>query len=67
MVSSPFGKIPPVIISTASNFLIIFLNGLDPAATEPIILNFFDKYLLIFLVSLELIAKPSNAALSLEG
>ena len=67
MVSKPFGKIPPVIISTVLNFFIFFLKGLDPAAIEPIILNSFGNFLLIFLVSFELTAKPSNAALSSEG
>ena len=67
MVSKPFGIIPPVIISTASNLLIIFLKGLAPAAMDPMILNFWFIFLFIFFVSFELIAKPSKAALFPDG
>jgi hypothetical protein len=58
---------PPVIISAVSYFFIFFLKGLLPAAISPIILNFFGKFFFIFLVSFELIAYPSKAALSPDG
>ena len=56
IVSKPFGTIPPVIISTASNFLTFFLNEFLPAAIKPIILKCLGLFFLIFLVSFELIA-----------
>ena len=67
MVLNAFGIIPPVMISTASNFLTFFDKGLLPAAMDPIILNCFGFFLFIFFVSVALIAKPSNAALSPKG
>jgi hypothetical protein len=54
-------------ISTVSNLLTFFDKGLLPAAMDPIILNCFGFFLLIFFVSVALIAKPSNAALSPRG
>ena len=65
--SKPFGRIPPVMISTASYFLIFFLKGLFPAAIDPIILNFIGNFFFINLVSLDFIAYPSKAALSSLG
>ena len=67
MVLNEFGIIPPVMISTVSNLLTFFDKGLLPAAMDPIILNCFGFFLLIFFVSAALIAKPSNAALSPRG
>jgi len=67
MVLNVLGIIPPVIISTASNFLTFFDKGLLPAAIDPIILKCFGFFLVIFFVSNALIAKPSKAALSPKG
>ena len=49
------------------NFLTFLLKGLSPAAIDPMILKSLLFFLLNLLVSLELIAKPSNAALLSDG
>ena len=49
-------KFNAVMISTALNLSILFLNGLAPAAREPIILKYWGNFFLICLVSLEFIA-----------
>ena len=50
-----------------SNLFIRFFKGFFPAAIVPIILKALDLFFFISLVSLELIAYPSKAALLPEG
>ena len=67
MVSKYLGIRAPVITSTVWNFFTLFNLGLSPADIDFKILNSLGLFLLIVDVSLELIAKPSNAALVPAG
>ena len=67
MVSKGFFITAPVITSIVEYLEIFFILGLSPAARIFIILNFIDFLLSILFVSLELIAKPSNAVLLAAG
>ena len=67
IVSKPLGISAPVINSTVSYFLFLFNLGLSPADIVFKILKFCVLFLLSLFVSLELIAKPSNAALVPAG
>ena len=66
-MSKTLGIRAPVITSTVSNFFILFNFGLSPADIVFKILKFCKLFLLRFFVSLELMAKPSNAALVPAG
>ena len=67
IVSKFLGISAPVITSTASNLFVFFKDGLSPADIVFKILKFCELFLFNLIVSFELIAKPSNAALVPAG
>ena len=67
MVSKGFLIIAPVITSTHEYLGIFLIFGLSPAAIVFSIFNLISLFLFAFLVSFELIAKPSKAVLFADG